>query len=78
MPDYCWDPGGILHHIVELVGHGSNYVMDLVVGCTNLFISYLEFLTTLVIGWMGREARRFHGLSWHIDCAWSHKLISLL
>lgn len=76
--DCCWDPGGILHHIVELVGHGRNYVMDSMVGYTHLFISPSKFLTTLVTGWIGRGEGRFHELSWNIDCAWIHKLISLL
>lgn len=28
--------------------------------------------------WFDRGANQFHELSWHIDCAWSHMLISLL
>lgn len=77
-PDCCWDPSGILHHIVESVGHGSSYVMDSVVGCTHLFISPSEFLTTLVIGWIGRGAGRFHELSWHVGLTWDRRMVRLL
>lgn len=76
--DCCWDLGGILHHIMESIGHGRSYVMESMLVCTHLFISPSEFLTTIVIGWIRRGTWIFHALSWHIDCAWSHRMISLL
>jgi len=77
-PDCCWDPGGILHHIMESVGDGSSYVMDSVVGHTYLFISPSEFLIALVIGWIDRGAGRFHELSWHGGRAWDYRMINLV
>lgn len=33
--DYCWDPSGISHHIIESVGDGSSYMMDPTFGHTH-------------------------------------------
>jgi len=76
--DYCWDPGGISHHVIESVGDGSSYMMDLTFGRTHTFRSPSEPRIALVTTWFDRGADKFHELSWHIDFAWSHMVISLL
>ena len=35
--DCCWDPSGISHHIIELVGDGSSCTMDLMFRRTHMF-----------------------------------------
>ena len=52
--------------------------MDLMFGCTHIFGYLSEPQTTLVTGWFDRGEYTFQELSQHIDCAWSHKVISLL
>ena len=75
---YFWDLGRISHHIIELLGDGSSYVMDLTLGHTHIFKSPSKPQSTQVTGWFDRRADRFHELSLHIDGAWSHRVTSLL
>jgi len=77
-PHCFWDPGGIFQHIIELVGDGSSYVMDLMLEHTHIFRSPSKPQLALVTGWFDRGANKFHELSWHIDSAWSHRVTSLL
>ena len=58
-PYYCWDPGGISHHIIELVGDGIYCVMGLIFGHTHIFRSLFEPQTSLVTGWFDRRVHHF-------------------
>ena len=77
-PDYCWDPGGISHHIIESVGDGSCCAMGLMFRRTHIFRSLSEPRTSLVTGWFDKRVHPFQELYQHIDHAWSHRVISLL
>ena len=64
---------GIPHHVMDLASEGIGNVIDSVTEHPNTFRS----LSALVIGSFNRGEDRFQELSWHIDCAWGHWVISL-
>jgi len=77
-PDCCWDPGGIIHHIVDSVSDGHSCMMKLVIECRHRIISPTEFFKTLETTWIDRRLGIFHELTWHVRCTCFCRIISLL
>ena len=72
-PGWHWDASRASYPISDML---NDYGIDEVVNPVPKHMYSLgEFQSTIVSRWF---VSKLHGLFWHVDCAWGHRMISIL